>query len=64
MIKKLIHNIKHYFGWNTGNIVSWKVDGIIYIGFQCDECNKIDKKSIVLYDFKEKEENDSIIETE
>lgn len=46
----LIDTIKHWFshlrGTNTGSIVTWAQDGHIFIGFECDQCKKIDEKTI------------------
>jgi hypothetical protein len=36
------HMIQHWFGWNTGNVVS-KIDDDrnIWIGFECAQCGKV-----------------------
>lgn len=50
--RRLIHWFEHLIGWNTGKIISWSDDDFIYIGFECDECGKIDQKSIDKVEYK------------
>lgn len=40
-LKKMKHKVSHILGWNTGQIVSFWCDNILYIGFQCDHCKRI-----------------------
>lgn len=39
-MNKLIHKIKHYFGWNTGTCDSFYQDGKLFMSFKCDECGE------------------------
>lgn len=38
----LRHRVAHWFGWNLGNVESWRMDnGEPYIGFRCATCRRI-----------------------
>jgi len=38
MKSAILHQIAHRFGWNTGRIVSWTVDGKVHIAWVCSGC--------------------------
>lgn len=53
----LFHRFHHFFGTNTGSVVSWRDGSNIYVAFQCDTCKKIDQKTIVNLNLKENNDN-------
>lgn len=46
LFRRLIHPLEHWFGSNTGSIVSWRDETRVYVAFECDFCKKIDSKTI------------------
>lgn len=60
-LKSIWHRFTHRLGINTGRVVTWRDEENIYVGFQCDGCGEIDKKSIEQIHsneiFKERESN-------
>jgi hypothetical protein len=46
MVGKIFHWISHKTGNYSGRVISWRDDKYIFIGFQCDKCGEVDKKTI------------------
>lgn len=61
MIKKLIHWLSHKLKTNSGKVVGWHENNILYVGFQCDQCGEIQGKQMSITNLKD--DDDSIIET-
>lgn len=63
-IKDIYHWLQHYFGLNTGRVVSWtdydseNNIGKCYIGFRCCRCGQIDKKTVNLIEYKKDIDNE------
>lgn len=56
LFSKLIHKFHHLTGQNTGNIVSWHDNGVVYVAFMCSGCGQIDQKTIEKTKFNEENE--------
>lgn len=36
-----MHALKHFLGLYAGRVVTFCMDGVYYVGFQCGECGDI-----------------------
>lgn len=36
------HRMAHVAGTYTGEVVSWTMDGAVWVGFQCGQCGNIE----------------------
>lgn len=50
-LKYIRHKIAHWFGWNTGHVISGQIDeDRFYIAFKCEICGKISGRVEIKYD--------------
>lgn len=40
------HRLAHWLGWNGGEVVSSTARGIVWIGFRCRGCGKVQGKHV------------------
>lgn len=41
----MLQRIAHFFGWNTGHVVTFWINRRLYVGFKCDHCGEINHAS-------------------
>lgn len=40
-MRRLLHRLSHWLGWNYGQVITWVKDDFIWVGFRCDTCGAI-----------------------
>ncbi|HXJ61860.1 MAG TPA: hypothetical protein VNU68_34915 [Verrucomicrobiae bacterium] len=41
-----LHRLAHLLRWNRGEVVSVTARGVVWIGFRCHGCGKVDGKHV------------------
>lgn len=44
-MRKLIHFFEHLFSCNSGQFVTFWIEKDLWVGFRCDDCDKINNAS-------------------